>query len=101
MAAVPCAASFLITSSFCSVIEHPALFWMTVILFLSYSAPTQPANVRSKMCSLRAKSPLMRARTLAFIEILGVSGLSTLVHAGILAVNIDILLHLSCVQTLT
>jgi hypothetical protein len=41
----------------------------------------------------------MRARALTFIETLGVSGLSTLVHVGdrVLAVSIDILLHLSCV----
>jgi hypothetical protein len=36
------------------------------------------------------------ARALTFIEILGVSGLSTLVRVGILAVNIDILLYLCC-----
>jgi hypothetical protein len=41
----------------------------------------------------------MHARALTFIEILGVSGLSTLVHVGdrVLAVNIDIPLYLCCV----
>jgi hypothetical protein len=40
----------------------------------------------------------MRSRALTFIEVLGVSGLFTLVHVGdrVLAVSIYILLHVSC-----
>jgi hypothetical protein len=90
------------TSSFCSYrTSCPFLDHIDTIPVLQCP---DTASIRAlKMCSLRVRAPLMRARALTFIEVLGVSGLSTLVHVGdwVLAVSIDILLHVSCVQTLT